>query len=164
MKKNILIIALILLGTIYANAQKEKFALGLQYQTLTYGLSGKYNIDEHSTIQATINPISGNAMNLNFYGARYYYNFPQSNSKVTPYAFAGAGLITYKYKLSSMTGGILNDISGSFFGYNIGGGISGRVGENFELSGDLGYGRLNFLEGLSVSGINLGFGIHYYIQ
>lgn len=163
-KKLLLSSLLIISTTIITYGQNEKVAVGVQYQTLTYGLSVKYNVDENSTIQATINPISANAANLNFYGARYYYNFSQPDSKITPYLFAGAGLITYKYKFSALTGGILNDISGSFFGYSIGGGISGRVANNLELSGDAGYGRLNLVEGISAAGVNLGFGIHYYIK
>jgi hypothetical protein len=163
-KKSIICASILLLLTIISYGQNEKVAVGIQYQTFTYGLSVKYNVDENSTVQATVNPVSFSAANLNFYGARYYYNFPQSNSKITPYLFAGAGLITYKYALSSMTGGILNDVSGSFLGYSAGGGISGRLGTNLELSGDAGFGKLNFVEGLSVSGINLGIGLHYYIN
>lgn len=164
LKKVLLSSLLLITATIFVYGQNEKVAVGVQYQTLTYGLSIKYNVDENSSLQATINPISLNSANLNFYGARYYYNFPQSNSKITPYLFAGAGLITYKYKFSALTGGILNDISGSFFGYSVGGGISGRVANNLEFSGDAGYGRLNLVEGISAAGVNLGFGIHYYIN
>jgi hypothetical protein len=164
LRKLLLSSFVLILGTVITYGQNEKVAVGIQYQTLTYGLSVKYNVDENSTIQGTINPISADAANLNFYGARYYYNFTQSNSKITPYLFAGAGIITYKYKLSSMSGGLLNDISGSFFGYSLGGGISGRVANNLELSGDAGYGRLNLVEGISAAGVNLGFGIHYYLN
>ncbi|CAM3854318.1 outer membrane protein [Aquirufa aurantiipilula] len=147
-----------------ASAQNEKLAFGLQYQTLTYGLSAKYNINMNSAIQATINPISTNNLNLNFYGGRYYYNFAEGGDHIVPYLFAGAGIISYKYELAKLTSGYVKDISGSFFGYNAGGGLSGRPTKNLELSLDLGYGKLNVEDGLSIAGLNLGFGIHYYIN
>lgn len=147
-----------------AFAQSEKFALGLQYQSLTYGLSAKYNINTNSTIQATINPISANDFNLNFYGARYYYSFSKEGEQITPYLFAGAGIMTYKYEFAKLTGGVINDYSGSFFGYNAGAGVKGRIAKKIELSADLGYGKLNFSDGLGIAGVNLGFGIHYCIN
>ena len=147
-----------------AFSQQGKVALGIQYQTLTFGVSAKYNIDDNSSIQASINPISSDNLNLNFYGGRYYYNFSNSSSKVTPYLFAGAGVVTYKVKLAAATGGILNDISGNFFGYNAGVGLKTEVFENLEISGDLGFGKLNLNNGISATGLNLGFGIHYYLN
>jgi opacity protein-like surface antigen len=147
-----------------AFGQQGKVALGIQYQTLTFGASAKYNIDDFSSIQASINPISSDNLNLNFYGGRYYYNFFVPSNKVTPYLFAGAGVVTYKVKLAAATGGILSDISGNFFGFNAGGGIKAEVIKNLELSGDLGYGKLNLNNGISAAGLNLGFGIHYYIN
>lgn len=136
----------------------NKLALGLQYQTLTFGASIKYQIDRHSVIQASFNPISVDVTNLNYYGGRYYYLFPQDSPRFTPYLFAGAGLVTYNSKSYNY------NYSGSFFGYNAGGGFEGRVVDNLALSLDAGYGKLNFSGFYTVIGLNLGFGIHYYIK
>ncbi len=145
-------------------AQNEKLGIGLQYQAFTYGLSAKYNIDINSSVQATINPISANSLNMNFYGARYYYHFPQEDSPLKPYLFGGAGLITFSYKLSALSNGILKDYSDSFFGYSAGGGLAFKIVEKLEGSADIGYGKIDISNGIGVSSATLGVGLHYYIN
>lgn len=129
------------------------------------GLSVKYNVDSKSSIQGTINPISVGDLSMNFFGGRYYYYFETSEfGQLKPYAFGGLGIVTYNYKFSNITGGVLNDYKGNFLGYSAGAGLMGRLTENLELSGDLGFGRLNVSSGIGVTGFNLGIGLHYYVK
>jgi opacity protein-like surface antigen len=162
--KKILILSIILLSSIVSNAQNNKLGIGAQYSATSLGLSIKYNLDKNSTIQGTINPISAGTFNINFYGGRYYYHFPQDNSPLRPYVYGGAGLITFNYKLSGISGGILNDSSSSFFGYSAGGGLAFDIIEKLEGSADIGYGKIDISSGLAVSSATLGIGIHYYIK
>ena len=162
--KKLLITTIILLSVIIANAQKNKFGIGAQYSATSFGLSVKYNIDKNSTIQGTINPISAGSFNINFYGGRYYYHFPQDNSPLRPYVYGGAGLINFSYKLSGLSGGILKDYNDSFFGYAAGGGLAFDIVDNLEGSADIGYGKIDISSGLAVSAATLGFGLHYYIK
>ena len=146
-------------------AQNEKLAVGVQYQAFSMGLSLKYNLDSKSSVQGIINPISVGDLSINYFGGRYNYYFETDEfGKLKPYVFGGLGIVTYNYKLAGMTNNILNDYSGNFLGYSAGAGLQGRLTENLELSGDLGFGRLNVSSGLGVSGFTLGFGLHYYLK
>ena len=158
----ILLITILITKTTFA--QNEKLAIGLQYTGFTAGASVKFAIGGPSQLQATINPISAGDLNMNFYGGRYIYNFKKdNNSTISPYAFGGLGLISWKMKLEQYGMGIPN-MSGSFLGYSAGGGVEGRLGTNLALSGELGFGKMNVVEGLNVSGIIYGVGLHYYIK
>lgn len=162
--RKIVITTLILIVSVIAKSQDRKFGIGAQYSATSLGISLKYNIDKNSTIQGTINPISAGTFNVNFYGGRYYYHFPQDNSPLKPYLYGGAGLITFNYKLSGLSGGLLNDYSDSFFGYAAGGGLAFNIVEGLEGSADLGYGKIDISSGLAVSAATLGLGLHYYIK
>lgn len=162
--KKIIITTLILIVSFIGKSQDRKFGIGAQYSATSLGLSLKYNIDKNSTIQGSINPISAGTFNMNFYGARYYYHFPQENSPLRPYVYGGAGAITYSYKLSGLSGGLLNDYSDSFFGYAAGGGLAFDIVKKLEGSIDLGYGKIDVSSGLAVSAATFGFGVHYYIK
>lgn len=145
-------------------AQNEKLAIGVQYSAFTAGASVKMSIGGPSQLQATINPISAGDIKMNFYGARYIYNFNNdNNSSITPYAFGGVGLISWKMKLAQYGLG-LSDMSDSFLGYSAGGGVEGRLGTNLALSGELGYGKMNVAAGVGVSGVVFGAGLHYFIK
>lgn len=158
-----IIFALLLISNI-VNAQKNKIGVGAQYSASSFGLSVKYNVDQNSTIQATINPISAGTLNMNFYGARYYYHFPQESTPLRPYVYGGAGLITFSYKLSGLTNGMLKDYSDSFFGYAAGGGLAFDIVERLEGSADVGYGKIDTSNGLAVSAATVGVGLHYYLK
>ena len=164
MKKPLKIIFVLLLITNIIYAQKNKIGIGAQYSASSFGLSIKYNIDPNSTIQGTINPISSGSLNMNFYGARYYYHFPQENTPLIPYLYGGAGLITFSYKLGSLSNGLLNDYNDSFFGYAAGGGLAFDIIDKLEGSADVGYGKINISNGLAVSSATLGIGLHYYLK
>ncbi len=165
MKKQTFFITIIFVFLInIANGQKNKFGIGAQYSATSYGLSLKYNLDQNSTIQGTINPISAGSLNINFYGGRYYYHFPQANTSLKPYLYGGAGLITFSYKLSNLSGGLLNDYNDSFFGYAAGGGLAFDIIDKLEGSADIGYGKIDISSGLAVSSATIGLGVHYYLK
>jgi hypothetical protein len=147
-----------------SSAQNDKLAIGVQYSAFTAGASVKMSIGGPSQLQATINPISAGDIKMNFYGARYIYNFSKdNNSTITPYAFGGVGLISWKMKLAQYGMG-LSDMSDSFLGYSAGAGVEGRLGTNLALSGELGYGKMNVAAGIGVAGVIYGVGLHYYIK
>jgi hypothetical protein len=162
------LVAIIIISTTFisttSTAQNEKLAIGVQYSAFTAGASVKMSIGGPSQLQATINPISAGDIKMNFYGARYIYNFKKdNNSSITPYAFGGMGLINWKMKLAKYGMG-LSDMSDSFIGYSAGGGVEGRLGTNLALSGELGYGKMNVADGIGVAGVVYGFGLHYFIK
>jgi hypothetical protein len=161
---SIIILVITIFFTKNTFAQNEKLAIGVQYTGLTAGASLKLSIGGPSQLQATINPISAGDLKMNFYGARYLYNFKNDkNSSITPYVFGGLGMISWKMKLEQYGMGIPN-MSGSFLGYSGGGGVEGRLGTNLALSGELGYGKMSVIDGLDVSAIIYGVGLHYYIK
>lgn len=164
MKNTIKIIFALLLISNIINAQKHKIGVGAQFSAASLGLSVKYNLDKNSTIQGTINPISAGSLNMNFYGARYYYHFPQENSSLRPYVYGGAGLITFNYKLSSLSNGNLKDYNDSFFAYAAGGGLAFDIIDKLEGSADVGYGKIGTSNGLAISAGTIGFGLHYYLK
>lgn len=164
MKNTVKIIFAFLLISNMVYSQKNRIGIGGQYSASSFGLSLKYNIDQNSTIQGTINPISAGTLNMNFYGARYYYNFPQQNSPLRPYLYGAAGLITFSYKLSSLSNGLLKDYNDSFFGYAAGGGLAFDIIDKLEGSADIGYGKIDTSNGLAVSAATIGVGLHYYLK
>lgn len=164
MKNTFKIIFAFLLISNIVNAQKNKIGVGAQYSATSFGLSVKYNVDQNSSIQATINPISAGSLNMNFYGARYYYHFPQESSPLRPYVYGGASLITFSYKLSSLSNGAINDYNDSFFGYAAGGGLAFDIIDKLEGTADVGYGKIDASNGLAVSAATIGVGLHYYFK
>jgi hypothetical protein len=146
-------------------AQNDKLAVGVQYHSNSMGLSIKYNLDSKSSIQGILNPVSVGDFSNNYFGGRYnYYLETGEFGKLKPYVFGGLGIVTYNYRYSSSQGGAFNDETRSFLAYSIGAGLQGRLTENLELSGDLGFGKLNISSGNGSTGIALGFGLHYYLN
>ena len=149
----------------HLNAQEVKRTLGvgLQASFPTYGISAKYGITDQSVIQATIAPFSSGLFSVNFYGARYIHRFPdkdQGKVSLDPYIYGGAGLMSFKTDLSDFGMGKSTE---SFFSYSVGGGVELIVAKKLGLSAELGYGKMNVVEGVSVSGILGGGGLHFYI-
>jgi opacity protein-like surface antigen len=146
-------------------AQNDKLAVGVQYHSNSMGLSIKYNLDSKSSIQGIFNPVSVGDFSNNYFGGRYNYYFETGEfGNLKPYVFGGLGIVTYTYRYSNTQGAAFNDETRSFLGYSLGAGLQGRLTENLELSGDLGFGRLNVSSGSGSSGITLGFGLHYYLN
>ncbi len=141
-------IILCLLTTSQIFAQNEKLGVGIQYHANSMGLSVKYHLDSKSSIQGIINPISLGDLSANYFGGRYNYYFDTNEfGKLRPYIFGGLGIVTYNYRYTNTPGGAYNNDSRSFLGYSVGAGLQGRLTENLELSGDLGFGRLNISSG-----------------
>jgi hypothetical protein len=154
-----------LIASSTAFAQNDNLAVGIQYHAYSMGLSVKYNLDRRSSIQGIINPLSVDGLNMNYFGGRYNYYFDTNEfGKLRPYVFGGLGVVTYNYRYATVAGGAVSDDHRSFLGLSAGAGLQGRITENLELSGDLGFGRLNVSSGNGVTGLTLGFGIHYYLN
>lgn len=134
---------------------KNTFGIGFQSSLPVYGLSVKYALSEQSVVQATIAPFGSGDFKINFYGGRYIHRF-QSEDALNPYLFGGLGLITFS--------GYGTTSSDNFISYSAGGGLEYIVAGALGLSADLGYGKFGVSNGLGVSGIFLGIGIHYYIK
>lgn len=163
--KKIVIMVIVFLMVTHLNAQdvKRKLGVGLQASLPTYGISAKYGITDQSVIQGTIAPFSSGLFSVNFYGARYIHRFPdkdQGKVSLDPYIYGGVGLMSFKTNLSDFG---MGKSSESFFSYSVGGGLELIVAKKLGLSAELGYGKMNVVDGISVSGILGGGGLHFYI-
>lgn len=157
--KKIFLFACLLTLVFNASSQdvNRTFGVGLQSSLPTYGISVKYALTASSVAQATIAPFGSGLYKINFFGGRYIHRFPGNDGSAVsldPYLYAGAGLITY----SDFIGSKYN-----FFSYSVGGGLEVIVAKKLGLSAELGYGKLNVLQGLAAAGITGGGGIHFYI-
>jgi hypothetical protein len=163
--KKVVIIVLTFLYFSTSNAQdvKRTMGVGLQSSFPTYGISVKYAVADNSVVQATIAPFSAGLFSVNFFGARYIHRFPdadQGKVSLDPYVFGGAGIMTFKTDLSGYGMGKTSD---SFLSYSVGGGVELILARKLGISAELGYGKMNIVDGLGVSGILGGGGLHFYI-
>ena len=145
---------------------KRSIGLGLQSSFPLYGISAKYAFTEQSVVQATIAPFGASAgsvgYSVNFFGARYIHRFikeSESNVIFDPYLYAGTGMVVWKLKYGS-----LGSSSSSFLSYSVGGGVEMIAGKCFGISGEVGYGRLGFSNGIALTSMHIGGGLHYYIR
>lgn len=164
MRKTLFIIVMMItFMSVKAQDVKRTLGVGLQASLPSYGLSVKYALNEASVVQATIAPFSSGLYSINFYGARYVHRFPDSDQgkvSLDPYVFAGAGLLNYKTDLSMFGMGKTSD---SFLGYSAGGGVELIVAKKLGISAELGYGKMGVADGIGVSSIFGGGGVHFYI-
>lgn len=178
MKKIALIFSMVIFISVQSNAQVKKSAVvkntpveskkntlgfGFQASLPAWGLSAKYAISDKATIQATIAPFSGGVTKINFYGLRYIHKLKlETPTAIDPYLFGGAGIITYSTDLSSL--GVNQKSSDSFSSYSFGAGFEYVTANVLGLSLDLGYGKLSVTNGMALSSLFFGGGVHYYIR
>jgi opacity protein-like surface antigen len=163
--KKVIFLAVLLFSTYLTHSQdvKRTLGVGLQSSLPTYGLSVKYGITKQSVVQATIAPFGSGIFSTNFYGGRYIHRFTdddQGKVSLDPYVFAGVGLMTFKTDLSGFG---LGSSSDSFISYSLGGGVELLVARKLGISAEIGYGKMNIIDGLGVNSILAGGGIHFYI-
>ncbi len=144
----------------------ESFGAGVQYNSLFYGLSAKYNFTEvHSGELVVGGGNYGFAGSFNSFTitGRYLYNFKvEDNYRI--YGFGQLGYWTLKYDYSAF--GVNYDDSYNSISYGAGAGIEYAFDglEQLGFNAEIGYGGGSFEDGLGYSGIIFGVGAHYYFS
>lgn len=156
------------LSFVNASAQdgNRNLGFGLQSSFPTFGLSAKIGISDRLLAQAIVAPFTSAkskdfGYSVNFFGARGNYRLSDPDASVVPYAFAGAGVIRSSLNFMGTKS------TTNYLGWSLGAGLEFFPGfaDNLGVSGELGYGSMNVNSvGVSVSGISLGIGLHYFVN
>ena len=149
MKKTILIISIIF-STISMYSQNA--SLGVQYTFPSYGISGKYHLNDNHCIQA----VFGAFGIVSNYTGRYNYLFEERGRRnVKPFLYAQAGVWRYDDLLS---------IDESAVGFGLGAGLEfdwmDFISENISTTIEIGYGNVDLLY-YDFAFTSFGFGLHY---
>jgi hypothetical protein len=168
MKKLIFTFAIaIVCSTSHAQmSEAGSLGAGLQWTSLNWGASAKYNFTETHTGQVIVGSANygysfGNDSSFSLTG-RYAYNFSEGDLDFAtwkPYAYGQLGYWTYRY-----------DFLGESFSYNAvtfgaGGGVEWSFNnfvDGLAFNFELGFTSVSFSGLGSIGGFNGGFGIHYY--
>lgn len=129
-------------------------SLGVQYSFPSYGLSAKFNPNDHHSIQL----IYGALGIVSNFSGRYNYLFDENDAIVPtkPYLYAQAGKWFYNQ----------GNLDESVFGYGVGAGLEfnyffwGLFSDNLKSSIEIGYGDVDLFY-YDFSYTTFGFGLHY---
>jgi hypothetical protein len=156
------------LSFVNASAQdgNRNLGFGLQSSFPTYGLSAKIGISDRLLAQAIVAPFNSVkstdfGYSVNFFGARGNYRLSDPDASVVPFAFAGAGVIRSSLNFMGTKS------TTNYLGWSLGAGLEFFPGflDNLSASAEIGYGSMNVSSvGVTVSGISLGIGVHYFVN
>lgn len=130
--------------------------IGVGFQSswpASYGLSGKYDLNEKMTVQG----VFGFLGTVTNYSGRLLYRF-QDKDDYDLYGFGSAGIYRYDYYLGDE----------SVFGFGAGAGIEYDLSDALDglpltVSGEIGFGFVSF-DYYSYGAVGLGVGFHYWLQ
>ena len=147
--KKLFIIFLIIFSTKSLYAQKA--SLGLQYTFPSYGISGKYHVNDHNCVQAVFGAFGV----LSNYTGRYNYLFEERGQRnVKPFLYAQAGIWKYQFLT----------IDESTMGFGFGAGLEFDwfyfISENLSTTIEIGYGNVDLVY-YELGFTSFGFGLHY---
>jgi hypothetical protein len=143
---------------------------GLQFNSLFYGLSAKYNFTEVHSGEIVVgggNYGFGGDFSTFTATGRYLYNFDISNENLRPYGFGQVGFWTVKFDGFTIFNVTTPEVKETSIAYGFGGGIEYAFNglEQLGFNLEIGYGGGSFGNGVgSYSGIIFGLGAHYYFN
>ena len=138
---------------IITDVNSQNAALGIQYTFPSYGISGKYHLNDHHCVQA----IFGALGVVSNYSGRYNYIFEeQGRREIKPFLYAQAGIWRYNYDILSIDESVIGYGAGAGLQFNWMDFISERISTTLEI----GYGNVNLMY-YDFSFTSFGFGIHY---
>jgi hypothetical protein len=166
LKSIVILTCFLSFGFTKAQDGNRNLGFGLQSSFPTYGLSAKIGISDRLLGQAIAAPFTSAkskdfGYSVNFFGARGNYRLSDPDASVVPYAFAGAGVI--RSSLNFMG----SKSTTNYLGWSLGAGLEFFPGflDNMSASAEIGYGSMNVSSvGVTVSGISLGIGLHYFVN
>ena len=151
-------------------AKKRMFGLGGQAIYPAAGISAKFNIGDHASIQGIVGLFALANVQLKSVMIRGLFRFSETNG-VEPYLYGmvGSWAMEQTNAFSPFLPGSQSSstIKETFPGYGIGGGIEYASDEmpNTALNFEIGYGSLqNKKSTFQFSAFTYGVGIHYYIM
>ena len=131
----------------------QNASLGIQYTFPSYGISGKYHLNDNHCVQAVFGAFGV----VSNYTGRYNYLFEERGRRnVKPFLYAQAGIWRYNYELLS--------IDESTMGFGLGAGLEfdwmNFISENISTTIEIGYGNVDLLY-YDLAFTSFGFGLHY---